>query len=159
MIWNKSLVVLALTAALVGAAGKPASAVFDKARFATDLGVAFFAFHHWGYAPYKAGTFASGAPHRTKALVKAGVALPFTANRLKAANKIVHTTKDPSLQKLGGMIESLTGSFSSVGQRMKAGQFKPEDATGIDSAVKSITSDASAAGVKVKDVPVTIPGT
>ena len=62
MIRKKSLVVLALAAALVGAAGRPASAIFDKARFATDLGVAFFAFHHWVYGPYKAGAFASGAP-------------------------------------------------------------------------------------------------
>ena len=132
--------------------------MFDKVRFATDLGVAFFAFHHWVYKPYKEGAFASGAPHRTKALVKGGAALLFTYNRLKAANKIVHTTNDPALQKLGGMLDGLSSSFSNVGQRMKSGQFRPDDVNNIDSSVKGLTSSAAASGINVKDVPITIPG-
>ena len=155
---KRRLIVLALVAAMALGMTRPAYAMFDKVRFATDLGVAFFAFHHWVYKPYKEGGFSAGAPHRTKALIKGGAALLFTLNRLKAANKIVHNTKDPSLQKLGGMLDGLSSSFSSVGQRLKAGQFKPEDVSNIDSTVTGITSSASSAGIKLKDVPIEIPG-
>jgi len=149
---------LALMASMALGMARPAYAMFDKVRFATDLGVAFFAFHHWVYTPYQQQAFASGAPHRTKALVKGGAALLFTLNRLKAANKIVHNTNDPALMKLGGMLDGLTSSFSSVGQRMKGGQFNPADVNSINSSVDGLTSSAASSGIKVKDVPVAIPG-
>jgi hypothetical protein len=155
---KRRLIVLALMASLAVGMARPAYAMFDKVRFATDLGVAFFAFHHWVYKPYQEQAFSAGAPHRTKALIKGGAALLFTLNRLKAANKITHNTKDPALAKLGGMIDGLTTSFSNVGQRMKGGQFKPEDVTSINSTVDGITSTAASTGIKVKDVPVAIPG-
>src|SRR5579871_1521603 len=141
---KQKFIALALVATLFVGISRPASALFDKVRFATDLGVAFFAFHHFVQAPYKAGAFAKGAPHRTKALVKGGVALLFTVNRLKAANKIVHTTKDPALRKLGDGIDRLTGGFTSVGQRLKGGNFKPSDVGDLDGSVNSLSSGASA---------------
>lgn len=47
-------------------------AFFDKTRFAFHLGLAYFAFHHFVYNPYKAGSFKAGAPHRTGRIIKAG---------------------------------------------------------------------------------------
>jgi|SRR5579871_937365 len=154
---QKPLVVLALIATLFASMARPAYAVFDKIRFATDLGVAFFAFHHWVYKPYKEGAFAAGAPHRTKAMLKGGAALLFTLNRLKAANNIVHTTNDPLLKKIGASLDRVTSSFSSVGTDLKAGKFKPEDLSGMDGNINNVISGAGNAGIKVKDVPVEIP--
>lgn len=156
---KRRLIALALLFTMLLGSMRPAHAIFDKVRFATDMGVAFFAFHHWVYKPYKEQAFSAGAPHRTKALVKGGAALLFSLNRLKAANKIVHNTKDPSLMKLGGMLDSLTSSFSNVGQRMKGGNFRPEDVNSIDGTVNGISSTAASSGIKIKDVPVSIPGT
>jgi len=81
----KLFVIWVLSVSMLTAALKPSNALFDKTRFVGDLGVAYFCFHHWVYAPYKAGAFASGAPHRTKALIKGGAALLFAINRVKAA--------------------------------------------------------------------------
>ncbi len=155
---KRRLIVLALMVSMALGMARPAYAMFDKVRFATDLGVAFFAFHRWVLQPYQGGSFTAGAPHRTKALVKGGAALLFTYNRLKAANKIVHNTKDPALQKLGGMLDGLSSSFQNVGQRMKSGQFKPEDVNSLDSSVNGLTSSAASSGIQVKDVPIAIPG-
>jgi hypothetical protein len=156
---KRRLIALALMVSMALGMARPAYAMFDKVRFATDLGVAFFAFHHWVYKPYQEQAFSAGAPHRTKALVKGGVALLFTLNRLKAANKIVHNTKDPALMKLGGMLDGLTSSFSNVGQRMKGGQFRPDEVNSLNSTVNGITSSAASSGIQVKDVPIAIPGT
>jgi hypothetical protein len=62
-------------------------ALFDKTRFVLHLGLAYFAFHHFVYKPYKAGSFKAGASHRTTSIIKAGVALLITYHELKR-----HTT-------------------------------------------------------------------
>jgi len=155
---KRRLIALALMVTMALGMARPAYAMFDKVRFATDVGVAFFCFHHWVYKPYKEQAFSSGAPHRTKAIIKGGAALLFSLNRLKAANKIVHNTKDPALMKLGTALDGMTSSFSNVGQRMKAGKFKAADADRINSSVDGLSADAAADGIKVKDVPVAIPG-
>jgi len=108
--------------------------------------------------PYKDGEFSAGAPHRTKAIIKGGVAMLFAVNRLKAADAICHSTKSPSLQKLGGMIDSVTNSFSSIGSRLKSGEFHPGDATGLEGKLGMLSSGATAQGINIKDVPVSVPG-
>jgi hypothetical protein len=155
---QKLFVIWVLAVSMLSAALKPSYAIFDKTRFATDLGVAYFCFHHWVYAPYKAGAFASGAPHRTKAMVKGGVALLFAINRVKAANKIAHNSKSPTLQRIAGALDRMTASFSSVGQRLKGGQFNPTDVDALSGAVGGVDAGAKAAGIQVKDVHVPIPG-
>ena len=155
---RKLFVLCALMVTLVTSALKPSYALFDKTRFAADLGVAYFCFHHWVYAPYKAGAFASGAPHRTKAIIKGGAALLFALNRVKAANRIAHKSSDPLLQRLAGSVDKMTDSFSSIGQRLKSGSFNPGDIDLLNGAVNHVDAGANAAGIKIKDVPVAIPG-
>lgn len=156
---KKKLLALALTLALfVGAVG-PSAAIFDKTRFVTDLGVAYFAFHHWVWKPYKAGAFAAGAPHRTKALVKAGLAMLFAANRVQAANNLAHKSKSPLLQKLAGSVDSMQSAFLGLGQRLKSGNFDAKNVEDANGALGSVDAGATNAGLKVKDVPVAIPGT
>ncbi len=156
---SKLFVIWALTMALFTSAVKPSYALFDKTRFATDLGVAFFCFHHWVLKPYKEGAFAAGAPHRTKALLKAGAALLFAVNRVKKADKIAHESKSPLLQKVAGSLDQMAASFSSLGQRLKGGQFNPGDIDSLNGNVDQIGSSASTAiGRQIKDVAVPDPG-
>ena len=136
----------------------PSFGLFDKTRFVTDLGVAYFSFHHWVSKPYKEGRFNNGAPKRTGSIVKAGVALLFAANRVKAANKIAHESKDPLLHKLAGSLDTMTGSFSQIGEKFKTGKFDKSDVDTLGGSLDQVDSRARAAKLKVRDVQVAIPG-
>jgi hypothetical protein len=148
-----------LVFALVAGATRPAPAFLDKTRFLAHLGVAYFAFHHWVLKPYEQGDFASAAPHHVKALVKGGVALLFAVHEVHVAEKVAAHSKDPLLQKLNAGLAGLIASFTSVGERMKAGQFNAGDVQQLDSQTGSLQSAAQANGTTIKDVPAAIPGT
>jgi hypothetical protein len=148
-----------LVLALVTGATRPAPAFLDKTRFLAHLGVAYFAFHHWVLKPYEQGDFASGAPHRVKALVKGGVALLFAVHEAHVAEKVAAHSKDPLLQKLNAGLGGLIASFTSVGERMKSGQFNAGDVQQLDTQTGSLQSAAQANGTTIKDVPAAIPGT
>ena len=154
-------VFLTAVLAIAMAAGQfaPASAFLDKTRFLAHIGVAYFCFHHWVMKPYEQGAFAEGAPHRTAAIVKGGVALLFAVHEVRVAEKIAQKSKDPLLQKLDSGVASLTSSFSAVGQKLKSGQFNPQDLTSLTSQTSSVGSQAAAGGAPIKDVAVPIPGT
>lgn len=154
---KRLILALSLVLAIVAGATRPASAFLDKTRFLAHLGVAYFAFHHWVLKPYEQGNFASGAPHRTASLVKGGVALLFAVHEVHVAEKVAAHSKDPLLQKLNGGLAGLIGSFSSIGQRMKAGQFTTSDLQQLTSQTGSLQSQAQAGGATIKDVPATIP--
>ena len=144
--------------ALVFGAVSPAQAFLDKTRFAAHLGIAYFCFHHWVMKPYQEQQFESGAPHRTAAIIKGGVALLFAVHEVRVSSKIARNSKDPLLQKLSGGVDALMGSFGTVGQRLKSGKFSPDDIKGLDAATTSLGSAAAAGGAPIKDVPVPIPG-
>ena len=55
-----------------GACPTSSTRVFAKTRFVADIGLAAGTFHHWIYAPYRAGSFDKRAKGRLTALVKAG---------------------------------------------------------------------------------------
>ena len=152
---RKFLVLCALITTLFTSALQPSYALFDKTRFAADLGVAFFCFHHWVLKPYQAGEFAPGAPHRTKALIKAGAALLFAANRVKKADRIAHESKSPLLQRVAGSLDRMMASFSGIGQRLRGGQFNSKDIDSLNGTVDEVGSGASTAvGRPIKDIAV-----
>lgn len=153
-----TLAVSFIALALFVGAARPAQAFLDKTRFVAHLGIAYFCFHHWVLKPYQEQQFASGAPHRTSAMIKGGAALLFAVHEVRVSSKIARLSKDPLLQKLSGSVDALTGSFGSVGQRLKSGKFSPDDIKGLDSATTSLGSAAAAGGAPIKDVPVPIPG-
>ena len=157
--WKRIVATLVLIFALVAGAFTPASAFLDKTRFLAHVGVAYFVFHHWVMNPYKQGAFAQGAPHRTAALVKGGVALLFAVHEVRVAEKIAHNSKDPLLQKLDAGVAGLTTAFASVGQKMKGGQFNPSDVDNLTNQTQSVSNDAAQNGAQIKDVPVAVPGT
>lgn len=109
--------------------------------------------------PYRQGSFQSGAPHRTIALVKAGAALLFAVHEVRVSDRIAQKSNDPLLRKLDAGLAALMGTFTAVGQRMKAGQFAPGDIANLTTQASSVQSDAAANGTQIKDVPAAIPGT
>ncbi len=148
-----------LTLALLAGTTRPASAFLDKTRFLAHLGVAYFAFHHWVMKPYQQGAFASGAPHRTIAIVKAGAALLFAVHEARVSQRIAQKSNDPLLKKLDAGVAGLMGTFGAVGARMKAGQFNAGDISSLTSQASSLQTQASANGATIKDVPASVPGT
>ncbi len=155
---KKVTFVAALAVALVAGSLGRSEAFLDKTRFAAHLGIAYFCFHHWVMRPYEQGAFASGAPHRVATIVKGGAALLFAVHEVRVSEKIARTSKDPLLQKLDGGLQNLSGSFASIGQKLKAGQFNPGDVANLNLSAASLASAAAAGGTPIRDVPAAIPG-
>ncbi|MBC5810284.1 MAG: hypothetical protein GIW95_05435 [Candidatus Eremiobacteraeota bacterium] len=156
--FRAGIAVSLVAVALLFAAAKPAEAFLDKTRFAAHLGIAYFCFHHWVLKPYEEQQFAPGAPHRTATIVKGGAALLFAVHEVRVSSKIAHLSKDPFLQKIAGNVDALTGSFGAVGQKLKSGQFNPDDIKSLLSSTTSLGSAAAAGGAPIKDIPVALPG-
>jgi len=156
--WKKSLLVLALACGIFAGTLRPSSAFLDKTRFVAHLGVAYFCFHHWVLKPYQEGAFQDGAPHRISTIVKGSVALLFAVHEVKVAQKIAETSDDPLLKKLDAGVSQLAGSFAGVGEKLKSGNFSPQDVQGLSSVTDLFRSQASASGATIKDVPVAVPG-
>ncbi len=154
----RSSLILTLSTVLCVSLLSPSFGLFDKTRFVTDLGVAYFSYHHWVAKPFKEGGFNNGAPKRTSSIIKAGAALLFAANRVKAANKIAHESKDPLLHKLGSSLDNMTSSFTTIGEKFKSGKFNKEDVGTLGGSLDQVDSRARAAKLKVRDVQVAIPG-
>lgn len=153
--WFASLLTFVMACGIMS----PSFGLLDKTRFAADMGLAFFAFRHWVYTPYKSGAFQSGAPGRTKSLIKGGAALLFAVNRVKRADTIAHNSKSPLLHKLVAPLDALQNEYTTLGQRMKGGDFDPSQVERTNGHLNDIGTGASAAGAPIKEKQEAIPGT
>ena len=156
--FRKTVLGLVLALAMVAGALSPSAAFLDKTRFAAHLGIAYFCFHHWVLNPYKEGRFSGGAPHRVSSIVKGGAALLFAVHEVKVSQRIAAKSNDPLLHKLMGGLGGLAGSLATVGSKFKSGKFSPQDVDQLNSETTSVDSSARADGVRIKDVPVALPG-
>ncbi len=155
---TRMLLACGFAALLFVAAMRPSRAFLDKTRFVTDLGVAFFAFHHWVWAPYHSGDFNLTKPHHVKAMVKGGVALLFAYNRVKAADHLAHVSKSPLLHHLAGAIDKMQNGFHDLGLKLKAGKMDGKMLSGVNASVTALGEAASHSGMTIKDHSVPIPG-
>jgi hypothetical protein len=135
-------------------------AFLDKTRFLLHAGAAYFAFHHWIYKPYKAHAFASGAPGRTKAIIKAGIAALFAVHELKVAYGIANGSHSATLHALVSPINKLIALLQAAGSKFKSNPSAYSDATvnGLNSSAGLLGTAASKAGYGIKDVTAPIPG-
>jgi hypothetical protein len=154
---NRFVLAAALVAALFAGSFAPSYAFLDKTRFVAHLGIAWFAFHHFVWKPYQDGSFNNGAPHRVSSIVKGGVALLFAVHEVKVADKIAQTSSDPLLHKLDGALGGLQTQFSTIGSKLKGGNFDPKDIEGLNTATNGVGSAAASDGAPIKDVAVPIP--
>ncbi|MDQ6826606.1 MAG: hypothetical protein M3Z14_05320, partial [Candidatus Eremiobacteraeota bacterium] len=91
--------------------------------------------------------------------VKGGAALLFAVHEVKVSQRIASKSNDPILHNLMGGLGGLAGSLATVGGKFKSGKFSPQDVDLLRSETASVDSSASADGVRIRDVPIAVPGT
>jgi hypothetical protein len=128
-------------------------ALFNRTRFVADLGIAFYAFHHWCYNPQKAGSFQKGSKHRVLSIAKCGAALLATVHFVRRAQDAANTSSSKTLKLLVQPINAMGTLFSSVGSRMKSGNYNPIDITNLNRSVTTVGTGAKGAGYTVTDRP------
>ena len=133
-------------------------ALFDKTRFAIHLGLAYFAFHHFVYSRYRQGAFKAGAPHRTRNIIKAGIALVFTAHELNVAYGIARKSNSGVLHALIKPLQGLVSTSQRVGDRLRGGQFSDAEVKNVINGANSFSSQATRNGISIKDIKVFVPG-
>ncbi|GAC1443785.1 MAG: hypothetical protein NVSMB52_02520 [Chloroflexota bacterium] len=161
---KRHLLVLTLLAAVLGAGALPFagtasaatrthahSALFNRTRFVADLGIAFYAFHHFCYNAQKAGAFQKGAKRRTLNIVKCGAALLVAIHFVRRAQAAANSSSSRTLHVLVKPINALGSLYSSAGARLKSGVYNPIDITNLNRAVTSVATGARLAGYRIVD--------
>ncbi|MBV8993762.1 MAG: hypothetical protein JO287_08680 [Pseudonocardiales bacterium] len=120
------------------------SVPFDKTKFVLHAGLAFGAFHHFIYAPYKAGT-----RHGVGALVKAGLAGLFTVHELKLAKADAESS--PTLCRLAAPFDRASAAMSSSIGQIKSGKASSQDIEGLNNDVNAVQRGAQADGFPAPD--------
>lgn len=119
---------------------------FAKTRFVADVGLAAGTFHHWIYAPYKAGSFNKGTKGRVTALIKAGAVALIDAKLIDNAYQNVEAS--PALCK--ALIAPL-GDLKTELTTLK-GHIATGDTTAlgsVDSLVQRVESAAASNGASI----------
>ncbi|MGH3770868.1 MAG: hypothetical protein ACRDRW_05655 [Pseudonocardiaceae bacterium] len=117
---------------------------FDKTKFVLHAGLAFGAFHHFIYRPYKAGDL-----HGFAAPVKAGLAGLFAVHELKLAKADAESS--PTLCHLAAPFDKAGAAISSSISRIKGGKASNEDIESLNNDVNAVQSGAQADGVPAPD--------
>ena len=133
-----------------GACAAVGSKHVPTARFVLHAGLAFGAFHHFIYTPYRAGQLSSGAPHRVISLAKAGAAALFTYHELKVAKSDAEAS--PTLCHLVSPINSLENRLSSLGGQVGSGNLGA--VSGANSSIGSIEQQS---GTQVAPIQEQVP--
>ena len=119
-----------------------------KTKFVLHAGLAFGAFHRWIYKPAKAGELSHPLEHKLTT-VKAALAAAFVYHELKLA--LADAQADPTLSKLVAPITDLQNKLHGLAGSVKSGGASASDVDGLDSAVSSIKSQATAAGQPITE--------
>ena len=120
------------------------SVTFDKTKFVLHAGLAFGAFHHFIYAPYKKGTL-----HGVGTLVKAGLAGLFTVHELKLAKADAESS--PTLCHLAAPFDKASAAISSSLGQIKSGKASSQDIESLNNDVNAVQRGAQADGVPAPD--------
>lgn len=122
------------------------------AKFVLHAGLALGAFHHWIYAPIKAGALRSPGSHKL-ALVKAGLAAVFVYHELKLSAENAKSSK--LLKPLVAPLTSAGDKLNSLKTSITSGSVDQSEIDGINSQLGQIKSKAAASGQSIQE---SIPG-
>jgi hypothetical protein len=123
---------------------------FAKTKFVLHAGLAFGAFHHFIYKPYKAGNLTSGGLLNHKlALVKAGLAGAFAYHEVKLA--LVDAKSSPLLSRLLSPLTALSNRFQALGTQLKAGNLDASAIEGANTQTGVTSAAAQAAGQPISE--------
>jgi hypothetical protein len=121
---------------------------FAKTKFVFHAGLAFGAFHHFIYNPYKAGNFKHPLSHKA-AVAKAALAAAFTYHELKLAANDVKSSK--VLSTLFAPITLVANKIKALVTPIKAGQNPGSQISGANSSLASIKSTAASNGQNITE--------
>jgi hypothetical protein len=119
-----------------------------KTKFVFHAGLAFGAFHHFIYNPYKAGDFRHPLSHKAK-VAEAALAATFVYHELKLAANDVKSSK--VLSKLFAPITIVAAKIKGLGSPIKSGQDPGSAINGANSSLASIKSTAGSNGQPISD--------
>jgi hypothetical protein len=121
---------------------------FAKTKFVFHAGLAFGAFHHFIYNPFKAGDFRHPLSHKFT-VAKAALAAAFVYHELKLAATDVKAS--PTLSKLFAPITLVANKIRGLGNPIKSGQDPSAAITGANSSLASVKSTAASNGQNITD--------
>jgi hypothetical protein len=110
--------------------------------------LAFGAFHHFIYNPYRAGNLRHPLSHKL-AVAKAALAATFVYHELKLAANDVRSSK--LLSKLAAPMTIVAAKVRGVGNPIKGGQDPGAQITAANSSLASIKSTAASNGQPIRD--------
>jgi hypothetical protein len=155
------LVVLALAVAGCGsssssssaAAGSGASSAtttshtnFAKTKFVFHAGLAFGAFHHFIWKPFRAGDFHHPFSHKLT-IIKAALAAAFVDHEVKLA--LTDAKSSPTLAKLVSPITALDNKLHGLGSELRSGNTGSVSAD--NGSISSIESQSSQSGAPIQE--------
>ena len=123
---------------------------FAKTKFLLHAGLAFGAFHHFIYKPFKSGGLTGGGLFSHKlALVKAGLAGVFAYHEVKLA--LADAQSSPLLKRLVSPLTGLIGLLQSLGTRLKGGKVDPAAIEATNTQVGATSTASRAAGQVINE--------
>lgn len=117
---------------------------FDKTKFVLHAGLGFGAFHHFIYAPYKAGTL-----HGVVPLGKAGLAGLFAVHEMKLAKADAESS--PTLCHLAAPFDKASAAISGSTSQIKSGKVSSQDMESMNNDVNAVQRGAQDDGVPAPD--------
>lgn len=123
---------------------------FAKTRFVGDVSSTLFLLNRYVVNPFQAGTFTKGASGRTRAIIKAGLAVAASAKLLK--NAAANAEANPTLCKtVAAPLKRLTSSLGGVVDGLKSGSLSAGAISGLGGLLSSVKDEASKAGFPVSE--------
>jgi hypothetical protein len=119
-----------------------------KTKFVFHAGLAFGAFHHFIYKPYRAGNFRHPLSHKL-AVVKAALAATFVYHELKLAANDAKSSR--VLSKLFAPITIVAAKIRGLANPIKSGHDPSSQIAGANSSLASIKSTAASDGQPITD--------
>jgi hypothetical protein len=120
------------------------------AKFVLHAGLAFGAFHHYIYKPFRAGALTGGGLFKHKlALLKAGLAGLFAYHELKLA--LADAKASPILSKLLSPVNALAAKLAALGSGLKSGHVDSSSLGSANAGVSGVVSQARQNGVSISD--------
>lgn len=119
-----------------------------KTKFVFHAALAFGAFHHYIYAPARAGDLTHPLSHKL-AVAKAGLAALFTYHELKLAAQDVRSSK--VLSTLFAPLTIAAAKVRGLDDAIKGGHASASSVNGINSSLASIKSTAASNGQGFSD--------
>jgi hypothetical protein len=127
-----------------------AASVSAVPKFIFHAGLAFGAFHHFIYLPFKAGKFTSGGfLSKLKNYVEAGAAALFVYHETKLALQDAQQSK--LLKVVVAPLTAVVSLFTTIVSKVKGHNLDPATISSAQSAVTSIESQAKQSGSSVSE--------